>query len=52
MYFTEVLYNNPDRKKQCEDLPYSSEHPYFGHQKWVSSLVNTDVQAGDDLLFW
>ena len=45
MLITEVLCNNPDCKKQYEDLPYSAEYPSLSQQKYVVSLVNALMSA-------
>jgi hypothetical protein len=52
LHFTEVFYNNPDRKTQYEDLPYSAEYPSHVAQKFGESFVVilTYIGAGQDEL--
>jgi hypothetical protein len=50
LLITKVLCNNPDCKKQYEDLPYSAEYPSL-EQKIVVSLVNALMSARVEVKF-
>jgi len=53
LHFTEVLYSNPDRKAQCENLPYKAEYPSNDCQKRkVLSHITALMGTGEDELLW
>jgi hypothetical protein len=53
LHFTEVLYSNPDRKTQRENLPYNAEYPSSDCQKRrVLSHINALIGTREDELLW